>query len=211
MSSKSRPPGGGGRVLCYPRQYKLKDNRFGLLALTLREKVGLRQAEVAAVLGVSLRTIQHWEGGTAYPTFANLKDLIELYLHNGAFVAGRERDEVKAFWEQVAESASRRKALFDEVWFDDLLKQQSQAQPHSDQRRHEHAVPQAPSLLRRADWGEAIDVTSFYGRESELIALEQWVLEDRCRLVILLGLGGIVKTTLSIRFAQEITPHFDFD
>src|SRR5215467_5001142 len=34
----------GGRDMSYHRRYKLRDDRFGLLALTLREKVGLTQA-----------------------------------------------------------------------------------------------------------------------------------------------------------------------
>src|SRR5947209_4114398 len=111
--------------MSYHRRYKLKDNRFGLLALTLREKAGLTQGEVASVLGVSERTIGHWEAGTAYPTTTNLKELIKLYLYHGAFSKENERDEAKVFWEQVAESASRRKALFDEAWFTDLRKPQS--------------------------------------------------------------------------------------
>src|SRR6266702_6959936 len=100
--------------MSYHRRYKLKDNRFGLLALTLREKVGLTQAEVAGVLAVSERTIRHWEGGTAYPSTSNLKELIELYLQRGVFVGGQERAEAKAFWEQAIESASRRRSLFDD-------------------------------------------------------------------------------------------------
>src|SRR6266508_4118479 len=46
------------------------------------------------------------------------------------------------------------------------------------------------------DWGEAIDVPALYGRETELASLEQWVLADRCRVVALLGLGGIGKSSL---------------
>jgi WD40 repeat protein/transcriptional regulator with XRE-family HTH domain len=182
--------------MSYHRRYKLKDNHFGLLTLSLREKVGLTQAEVASVLAVSERTIRHWEGGTAYPSTANLKDLIALYLHKGVFAAGQERDEARAFWEQAIASASRRKSLFDETWFDNLLMQR-------------HVQPRE-TTQGTADWGEATDVASFYGRERELLTLKQWVLGERCRVVVLLGMGGIGKTTLSIRFAQEMTPHFDF-
>lgn len=39
----------------------------------------------------------------------------------------------------------------------------------------------------RIDWGEAPDVSSFYGRAAELATLEQWIVSDRCRLVALLG------------------------
>jgi WD40 repeat protein/transcriptional regulator with XRE-family HTH domain len=195
--------------MSYQRRYKLKDDRFGLMALTLREKAGLAQAEVASVLGVSERAIRHWEGGTAFPTADNLKKLIELYLHHGAFVSGHERDEAKAFWEQAAQSASHHKPLFDEAWFDNLLRQLS-ASSHHDEPTQAPALSPALFLLGRADWGEAVDVTAFYGREPELATLEQWVLSDRCRLVVLLGMGGIGKTTLSIKFAHQVAPHFAF-
>ena len=48
------------------RRYKVSGFRFGQSALTLREKTGLTQIEVADALGISRRAIQHWESGTAY-------------------------------------------------------------------------------------------------------------------------------------------------
>lgn len=60
------------------------------------------------------------------------------------------------------------------------------------------------------DWGEAPDVSNFYGREEELTKLEQWIVSDRCRLVALLGMVGIGKTALSVKLGQKLQKHFDY-
>ncbi len=46
------------------------------------------------------------------------------------------------------------------------------------------------------DWGEAPAASIFYGRTQELETLTQWVQVDRCRVINLLGMGGMGKTTL---------------
>jgi hypothetical protein len=67
-----------------------------------------------------------------------------------------------------------------------------------------------PVSKPRQDWGEAVDVSVFYGRTEELAKLEQWIIQDNCRLVALLGMGGIGKTSLSIKLAQQIQDKFEY-
>src|SRR5207302_1507012 len=59
-------------------------------------------------------------------------------------------------------------------------------------------------------WGEAPDVASFLGREAEREMLRRWVLDERCRVVAILGLGGIGKTLLATRLALDLAPAFDY-
>ncbi|NJL37529.1 MAG: hypothetical protein HC840_25230 [Leptolyngbyaceae cyanobacterium RM2_2_4] len=57
-------------------------------------------------------------------------------------------------------------------------------------------------------WSVAADVSVFFGREAELAQLQQIILEEQCRLVALLGIGGIGKSSLAVKFAQQMQSEF---
>src|SRR5690348_968497 len=60
----------------------------------------------------------------------------------------------------------------------------------------------------RVDWGEALDVSLFYGRTSELALLAKWVVQEHCRIVSVLGMGGIGKSALAITFMHQVASSF---
>ncbi len=60
------------------------------------------------------------------------------------------------------------------------------------------------------DWGAAPPVSYFYGRTQALNTLKEWILQEKRNLILLLGQGGIGKTTLSIKLTKEIQNHFEY-
>ncbi|WP_310490137.1 pentapeptide repeat-containing protein [Chamaesiphon sp. VAR_69_metabat_338] len=64
------------------------------------------------------------------------------------------------------------------------------------------AEPRSPQS--GIDWGEAMDISTFYGRELERSQLERWIVRDRCRLVAILGMGGMGKTTIAVELVQQL-------
>jgi WD40 repeat protein len=56
----------------------------------------------------------------------------------------------------------------------------------------------------RIDWGEAPDISVFYGRTAELTTLATWIETDRCKLVGIMGMGGIGKTALVTKLTQQL-------
>lgn len=66
-----------------------------------------------------------------------------------------------------------------------------------------------PTPHKRQDWNEAVSVEHFFGRIAQLNILKDWLLKDRCRLVAIVGMGGMGKTTLSIKCAEQIEEKFD--
>ncbi|MEG4808278.1 NB-ARC domain-containing protein [Microcoleus sp. F8-D3] len=64
-------------------------------------------------------------------------------------------------------------------------------------------------IENRTEWGLAVDTSIFYGRTTELANLEQWILQENCRLVAVLGMGGIGKTALASKLTDMIKHQFE--
>jgi transcriptional regulator with XRE-family HTH domain len=161
-----------------PSFYGEPDYAFGQAMLTLRTAIGLTQAGLAEFLGVSRKAVGGWESGGSYPKAEHLKQFIALAVTHQAFAAGREAEEIRAFWK-----AAHQKVRLDEVWLSTLLSQQSPSPVHLEPVQVEQTrVPDhvlAPAAGPRVEWSDALDVPSFYGREGELATLAQWVVEAR--------------------------------
>lgn len=70
-----------------------------------------------------------------------------------------------------------------------------------------HIMPSG-SPRTTLNWGMAPDVSVFYGRTAELATLKHWIADRRCRLVTLVGMGGMGKTWLATKLAEQMQHEF---
>ena len=82
--------------------------------------------------------------------------------------------------------------------------------PSTSQTINQSAPEPVPVVKAQTDWGDAPDTRFFYGRSQESEQLFQWITQDRCRLLTIFGVGGIGKTSLAAKVANELQSEFDF-
>ena len=184
-------------------------NAFGRSCAKLRKSMGLTQRELGRLLGISEQALQQWERGKRSPTVEHLKRLLALGVQRHAFVPGQEYEEAKQLW-----LAAGQQTDFDAFWMQAQLASAS-APPAllvlkrgAPQSTASGAEQQPAPTSPRFDWGDALAVPALYGREVERAQLEQWVLQDRCQVVNVLGMGGIGKSALATKVMQQVASHF---
>lgn len=77
--------------------------------------------------------------------------------------------------------------------------------PHAFTAASAHPVTPSPGQ----EWSAAPTINKVYGRQAELAQMEQWLVRERCRLVAVLGIGGVGKTTLTAATVNMVAPVFD--
>lgn len=187
-----------------PSQYRDRDYSFGQQILALRSASNLTQTGLAELLGISRQAVVGWESGASYPSPRHLKHFIELCLQRHAFHSGQQVQEIRALW-----TNSGVRVPLDETWLARLLDNQPTASavqialapaPKTD--------VQVSKLDRVVDWGNAPEVANFYGRESELGLLTSWLVDERCRVVSILGMGGMGKSALAVTLMHRVADQF---
>jgi len=185
---------------------------FRGLVLRHRGRTGLTQRQLAARLAVDRTTVQDWETGDKFPTAERLQALIRALLESGGLTTGQESTEAHALWAAALREAPRMRTPFDEDWFAPLLA--VHASPSARVPGHEPIAVRASQLgtgkaKSAQDWAEAPDTVRFIGRAEELALLQTWLRDEHCHLVAVLGFGGIGKTSLAARSAQQVATDFE--
>ena len=197
------------------------DYAFGQAMLTLRSAMRMTQAGLAELLGISRYALGDWEAGESYPKVEHFKRFIALAVRQAAFPAGHEAEEIRALWK-----LARQKVLLDEHWLSDLLAATADQEPPRlipppppptregsqtpDQQARNAPVESTVAQKTRVDWDRALAVSSFYGRDEERHLLTDWILDEGCRVVSIVGIGGIGKSSLAVTQMHDVVAAFDF-
>ena len=82
--------------------------------------------------------------------------------------------------------------------------------PQTPQSPQATQQPQQTPTETHIDLGDAPQIFNFYDRTTELTTLETSILQHSCRLIALLGISGIGKTTLALRLIEKIKTNFNY-
>ncbi|MDJ0634816.1 MAG: NB-ARC domain-containing protein [Xenococcaceae cyanobacterium MO_188.B29] len=132
--------------------------------------------------------------------------------NNGQPYTLEELNEITGLSSHTLTKVSRRKNPVDKRSLEDYFSAFNLTIAPSDYLKSTSATQSQKEKIIpiQQDWGEAIDVSVFYGRTEELATLETWIKIDRCRLIAVLGMGGIGKTALAVKIAQQLQEQFEY-
>ncbi len=174
-----------------------------------RERRSWSQAEVAEKLGVDVKTVNRWENGNRKPLPYYRQLLCQLF--------GKTPEEFGLFEDIGTEQATSSiiatiNPQMPSRQLSDISDGLSPSTSISPAENLDEGVNIRTPLDRipRIDWSEIPHVGSFYGRTRELAELKKWIVDDRCRVVAVLGMGGMGKTTLSAELAEQIKDSFEY-
>lgn len=144
-----------------------------------RERRGWTQADLAEKLGCGTKTVGRWENGENLPRPYHRVALGE--------ILGKNLEELG-----LAQTTPP------------LV--QHTPQEEGPAARDREVVP--PELVKE-DWGEAPYVVNLYGRARECTELEAWIAERGGRVAVILGMGGVGKTTVAAKAAIAMRKDFE--
>jgi WD40 repeat protein/transcriptional regulator with XRE-family HTH domain len=145
------------------------------------------QVRLSQEVKVDLRTVRRWEKGKAAPQFKQQERLSR--------VLGMTPEELGL---DLHIPPGQTKTVEPSV----PAESDQEGEGFGEGFKEEYEQSTAPL------WNEVPSLSSFSGRKNELAELRNWIVVDGCKIVSILGMGGIGKTTLAIKLVERIRPAF---
>lgn len=128
---------------------------------------------------------------------------VRVYLSNGLYKYLEEMLSIYNGYSVKVKNWSRVTQLLERAGYKkSWLEIESAETTNRDTTQETDVVSMKPT--QKYNWGSAVDISVFHGRTAELTSIKKWIIQERCRLIVILGMGGIGKTAFSVKLAQQI-------
>ncbi len=138
-----------------------------------------------------------------------LKSCLADFLHILEYKSAGRRPESEltltfTLWDKWDTDLEKSLNIFNDFWQEnnkqkEKLKKSRKAKTHT----LDSLTATQPRYCRQ-DWGTIPTFANepFFGRREQLETLKNWIIKDRCRLIAIVGVGGMGKTHLSVKFGK---------
>jgi WD40 repeat protein/transcriptional regulator with XRE-family HTH domain len=166
-----------------------------------RNRCGLSQAELAEKVGVDEKTVIRWEAGANLPRPYARRRLSQI-LGKSLEALGLADTTPAKISEALPSTTSTGTHAEIEIPSPQTTASSSTEAPPTDKSSSRSVVQE--------DWGEAPRTGDIYGRTEQRDQLLQWLKDDSCHVIAIVGVGGIGKTTLASLAATRIRDTYPF-
>lgn len=189
------------------------ENDIKEFACDLRSHVFTSQAATANHFGVHPSTISRYERETSsvrmLPPAGYLAELARLIVMRKASNEEEAQELRRGLLKEINQAI--RSAYPDQNVLPHWQAVEEMAARFMEQDQIEQTSLSAlPLASSKHDWGDAPLREAFFGREEHLARLQRYLVNEQRRLIGLWGAGGVGKTALAARAAQEAASHFEY-
>ncbi len=175
-------------------------NKSQFAKLISHHCLGIIKKVLESKTGIERQTFWYWENDKVIPKFEKVKQ----------FAKGLCLNDTQT--EQLLKAAAERHNS--RITTTNVQEQQNEltesAQKQEDDLINNVNPETVDNALARQDLSEMPNIPVFYGRDDELATLTQWIVKEKCRLMAILGIGGIGKTALAAKLVKHIQHEFQY-